>query len=140
MSGSSRNPDAGGLRPLASWKKMGRKVSAPNMAKPMTKPTALAAENTRLANNPRGMTGSAARRSTTRKSDGQRHPDHGHGDDRRRPPSVGGPAQAGEEHQRRGGQGQEDRAQVVDDVMQPLESARELGGGDEEGHARRWAG
>ena len=45
---------------------MGRKVRAPNMANPKTKPTALAVENTRLANSPRGITGSAARRSTNK--------------------------------------------------------------------------
>ena len=75
-----------GLSPRASWKKMGRKVRAPNMANPTTKPTALAAENTRLANSPRGITGSAARRSTTRNSDRQHDPGHRQGDDRRRPP------------------------------------------------------
>jgi hypothetical protein len=45
----------------------GRNVIAPNMAKPTTKPTAALAENTRLENRCRGITGSRARRSATAK-------------------------------------------------------------------------
>ena len=66
MTGSMRRPDWVGLAPFTVWKKTGRKVRAPNMAKPTTKPTALAAEKTRLAKRRSGSTGSAARRSTTR--------------------------------------------------------------------------
>ena len=52
------------------------------MAKPTTRPTPLAAEKTRLRNRYSGMTGSAARRSTsTNASDGGDRPD-GQADDR----------------------------------------------------------
>ena len=67
MSGNSRNPDNVGLTFFTSCKKMGRKVSAPNMAKPMTKPMELAALNTLSRNSLSGITGSLARCSTTRK-------------------------------------------------------------------------
>ena len=67
MSGKSRRPDNVGLTFFTSCKKMGRKVSAPNMAKPMTKPMELAALNTLSRNSLRGITGSLARCSTKRK-------------------------------------------------------------------------
>ncbi len=64
--GKSRTPDWMGLIPFTSWKKSGRKVRAPNMAKPTTNPMALAAANTRLAKRGSGITGSTARRSASR--------------------------------------------------------------------------
>ena len=36
-----RTPDSVGLTPLTTWRKRGRKVRAPYMAKPTTKPMAL---------------------------------------------------------------------------------------------------
>ena len=67
MRGNRRRPDSVGLTFFTSWRKSGRKVSAPNMAKPMTKPMELAAVKTRSRNSLRGMTGSLARCSTRRK-------------------------------------------------------------------------
>ena len=67
MSGNSRRPDWMALTPRTSWKNRGRKVRAPSMAKPTTKPMALAALKTRLANRGSGMIGSTARRSASRK-------------------------------------------------------------------------
>ena len=61
ISGSSRSPDTVGLTPLTICMYWGRYAIAPNRANPTTKPTALAAENTRLRNRCSGMTGSAAR-------------------------------------------------------------------------------
>ena len=66
ISGRMRSPDAVGLTPLTICMYSGRKVSAPNMAKPMTKPMALAALKTRSRNSFSGITGSAARRSAKR--------------------------------------------------------------------------
>ena len=68
ISGNRRSPDTVGLTPLTICRNSGRKVMAPNMAKPTTNPTALAAENTRLANRCSGITGSAARRSARTKA------------------------------------------------------------------------
>ena len=65
--GNSRTPDSVGLTPLTICRNRGRKVKAPNMAKPTTKPMALAEVNTRLPKSLSGMTGSAARRSAQRK-------------------------------------------------------------------------
>ena len=67
MSGKMRRPDAVGLTPLTFCKKSGRNVSAPNMAKPITKPMALAAVKTRIRKRLSGITGSTARCSTSRK-------------------------------------------------------------------------
>src|ERR1700733_15003596 len=47
INGRMRRPDAVGLTPLTICMYSGRKVSAPNMAKPMTKPMELAALKTR---------------------------------------------------------------------------------------------
>ena len=63
INGKRRTPDSMGLMPRTSWKKRGRKVRAPNMANPTTKPMALAERNTEVANRLNGMTGSRARRS-----------------------------------------------------------------------------
>ena len=49
ISGNRRTPDWMALIPFTSWKKRGRKVSAPNMANPTTNPMALAAAKTRLS-------------------------------------------------------------------------------------------
>ena len=67
MRGNKRKPDSVGLTFFTSCKKIGRKVSAPNMAKPITKPIELAALNTLSRNSLRGITGSLARCSTRRK-------------------------------------------------------------------------
>ncbi len=64
--GKIRSPDAVGLTPLTICMYSGRKVSAPNMAKPMTKPMALAALKTRSRKSFSGITGSAAPRSARR--------------------------------------------------------------------------
>ncbi len=66
ISGNRRTPDWMGLMPFTSWKNRGRKVRAPNMANPTTKPMALAAAKTLLAKRGRGITGSTARRSASR--------------------------------------------------------------------------
>ena len=60
ISGRIRSPDAVGLTPLTICMYSGRNVSAPNMAKPMTKPMELAALKTRSRNSFNGITGSAA--------------------------------------------------------------------------------
>ncbi len=65
ISGSSRSPEIVGLSPLTICMYCGRYVSAPNIAKPTTKPIAPAAVNTRCLNRCSGRTGSAARRSAT---------------------------------------------------------------------------
>ncbi len=67
MSGRMRKPDKVGLIPFTFCKKSGRKVRAPNMANPMTKPMALADEKTRSPNSRSGMTGSLARCSARKK-------------------------------------------------------------------------
>ena len=67
MTGRIRRPDAVGLTPFTSCMNSGRKVSAPNMASPITKPMALAALNTEARNSLSGMTGSSARCSTMTK-------------------------------------------------------------------------
>ena len=66
--GKSRTPDWMALTPFTSWRNRGRKVMAPNMAKPMTKPMALTALNTLLRKRASGRTGSTARRSAKRKA------------------------------------------------------------------------
>ena len=68
ISGKMRRPDTVGLTPLTFCMNSGRKVSAPNMAKPMTKPMALAAVKTRTRKSFSGITGSAATRSTKTKA------------------------------------------------------------------------
>ena len=60
ISGRMRSPDAVGLTPLTICMYRGRKVSAPNMANPMTKPMELAALKTRSRKSFSGITGSAA--------------------------------------------------------------------------------
>ncbi len=67
MSGKMRSPDTVGLTPLTFWRNSGRNVRAPNMAKPITKPMALAALKTRTVNSFNGITGSAANRSAKKK-------------------------------------------------------------------------
>ena len=66
ISGRIRRPDAVGLTPLTICMYSGRKVSAPNMANPMTKPMALAALKTRSLKSLSGMTGSVAPRSANK--------------------------------------------------------------------------
>ena len=68
ISGKIRKPDAVGLMPFTFCMNKGRNVSAPNMAKPMTKPMALAAVKTRTRKSESGMTGSAAARSARTKA------------------------------------------------------------------------
>ena len=46
--GHRRSPDSVGLTPFTTWRNRGRKVRAPNMANPTTKPIALVAVKTRL--------------------------------------------------------------------------------------------
>src|ERR1035437_568253 len=66
-SGNSWRPEVVGDSPCTIWKNTGRYVIAPNIAKPMMKPTRLVTENPRLENRCSGSTGSIARRSTTTK-------------------------------------------------------------------------
>ena len=68
MSGRMRSPEAVGLTPFTFCMNNGRNVSAPNMAKPMTKPMALAAVKTRTRKSASGITGSAATRSAKTKA------------------------------------------------------------------------
>ena len=68
ISGRMRRPETVGLTSFTFCMKSGRKVSAPNMAKPMTKPMELAAEKTRMRKSFMGMTGSAAAISTKTKA------------------------------------------------------------------------
>ncbi len=60
ISGKIRSPEAVGLTPLTICMYSGRKVSAPNMANPMTKPMELAALKTLTRKSFSGITGSAA--------------------------------------------------------------------------------
>ena len=75
ISGSSSTPEAVGESPLTTWKKAGRYVMAPNMAKPMTKPTMLVTANVWILNRCSGKTGSrhAVRRWRTHRR-GRRRP------------------------------------------------------------------
>jgi hypothetical protein len=66
MTGRSWRPDSVGLSPRTTCWNSGRNVSAPNSAKPTTRPTALVTANTRLRNSVGGRTGSRARFSATR--------------------------------------------------------------------------
>ena len=59
---------------------------------------------------------------------GDREPDHERG-----APGVGGPPEAGEEHQRGGGEGEEHRPQVVDDPVHPAERSGKRDRGHHEG-------
>ncbi len=68
MIGRIRSPDTVGLTPFTFCMNSGRKVSAPNIAKPITKPIALAEVKTRIRKSVKGMTGSAATRSTRTKA------------------------------------------------------------------------
>ena len=98
---------------------------APNMAKPTTKPMALAAENTRFLNSRSGMTGSLARRSATRNSSGQHHAGH-----RRGRPSPASPRRSEvpprlvKSTSAVAARRQQDRAQVVDDPVDPARANR----------------
>jgi hypothetical protein len=59
------NPELVALAPSTSCRKTGRKVIAPNIAKPITKPTPLATLNTWMRKSRKGSIGSLTRRSTT---------------------------------------------------------------------------
>ncbi len=61
MSGSSSRPDWVGETPRTICRYTGRNTMAPNMAKPMMNPMALATEKIRLRNSRSGRIGSAAR-------------------------------------------------------------------------------
>src|SRR5258706_3944608 len=65
ISGSRCRPEIVGLTPRTICRYCGRYVSAPNIAKPTTKPIAEAAVNTGCLNRCSGSTGSAAPRSAT---------------------------------------------------------------------------
>jgi hypothetical protein len=64
INGRIRRPETVGLTPFTFCRNRGRNVNAPNIAKPITKPIALAAEKTRTVKRCSGITGSAATRST----------------------------------------------------------------------------
>ncbi len=64
ITGTSCSPDSVGVAPRTTCWNSGRYVSAPNSAKPTTRPIALVTTNTRLRNSSGGSTGSAARCST----------------------------------------------------------------------------
>src|SRR5258708_147206 len=67
ISGSSRRPETVGLTPLTTCRYCGKYVSAPNIAKPTTKPIAEAAANIGCLNRGGGRTGPAGRRLATPK-------------------------------------------------------------------------
>ena len=68
ISGSSCSPLEVGDAPLTICWYCGRYVTAPNSEKPTTSPIRLQTVNTRLRNSDSGITGSAARRSTSANS------------------------------------------------------------------------
>ena len=86
----------------------------------------LAIENVRILNRCSGSTGSTARRSTRAKTPTSTHASDTECDDRRRAPSVGRATQAREQHQAGGGEHQDSGSEVVDDVADPAEVARDL--------------
>ena len=92
ISGRMRSPDAVGLTPLTICMNSGRKVSAPNMANPMTKPMALAALKTRSRKSFSGITGSAATALGQEEGHGQHHAEDGGGDARHGDPGPRDPA------------------------------------------------
>ena len=61
--GISCNPEAVGLSPFTTWRKIGRYVIEPNMARPTIRPTELAIANVPLRNKLSGKIGSWARAS-----------------------------------------------------------------------------
>ncbi len=62
--GSMCTPDMVGETPCTTWRKVGRYVIEPNMAKPTTNPITEQSANVRTLKSRSGSTGSAARRST----------------------------------------------------------------------------
>ena len=68
ITGISCRPDSVGVAPRTTCWNSGRYVSAPNSAKPITKPIALVTAKTRLRNRCSGRIGSAARDSCQMKA------------------------------------------------------------------------
>ena len=134
MSGVSRSPEMVGLSPFTTCMYRGRKVMAPNMAKPTTKPMAEVVGE-RPVPQQRQRDDRFGRPpfhpeegGTTRTTGGHRQ-----GDDRARRPLVGVPPQAGHQDQAGGRRRQQGRAQVVDDVVDADRRRREHGRGDHQG-------
>ena len=138
ISGSRYSPEMVGEMPRTTWKNAGRYVIAPNIAKPTMKPTRLVTEKVRSLNRCSGSTGSAARRSTSTNTPTSSAPRRAQDVDGRRPPRVGGAAQAGQQDQRGDGQRQHGGAEVVDHVVHPAQRAGYLAGHhDQRDHADR---
>src|SRR5215203_865700 len=100
ISGSISSPEPVGVAPFTTWRKSGRYVTDPNIAKPTTSATIDVTVNARFANSRSGSTGSAARRSTSTKANepggGERdEPEH-----HRRAPRVARAAEIGHEDDR----------------------------------------
>ena len=66
--GISISPDRVGEAPCAIWRKIGRKVMAPNIAAPAMNPMMLVTQKTFIRKSPSGSMGSSARRSMRRKA------------------------------------------------------------------------
>ena len=118
--GRVRRPDVVAETPSTNCMNVGRKVSAPSIAKPTMKPRMQHTVNTGLANSRIGRIGSAARVSTQTKATSADGRADEQADDHRRGPGVGAAAPAGGQREAGGAEADEHDARVVDDRVAAL--------------------
>ena len=133
--GRVRRPEVVAETPSTNCMNVGRKVSAPSIAKPTMKPRMQQTVNTGLANSRMGRIGSAARVSTQTKTASAAAEADEQADDHRGAPRVLAAAPAGGQGEPRGAEADEQDAGVVDDRPGGLGQRRDRRGPDQQ--ARR---
>ncbi len=132
--GKSSTPDAVGDRPLTTWKNARQIGNGAEHGEPDNEPDNAGHGERTVPEQVQGQYGFRRVPLDQGEHPDQSEPGHAQGDYRRRPPLIGGPAQAREQHKRAGRHREGYRPQVVDDVMDLTQVAGDLAGHDEEGH------